>query len=56
MRHPFLRKLWAYLTFQKANEGKETFNIKVMHGINRISVILFTGALIVMIIRWISRH
>ncbi len=55
MRSPFLRKLLAYLTFQNANEGKETFNLKVMHAINRISILMFAGALIMLLIRWASR-
>jgi hypothetical protein len=45
-----LRKFWNYLTFQK-QEGPKNTNIRIMHGINRISILMFLGAVIVMVVR-----
>lgn len=44
------RKIWSYLTFQK-QEGPKSTNLKVMHGINRISLLMFLMAVIVMVVR-----
>ena len=38
--------------FRRKNEGiKPNFNLKVMHGINRLAIIMFLVAIIVLIIR-----
>lgn len=44
------KKIWSYLSFQKQDGPKNT-NIKIMHGINRISLLMFLGAVIVMVVR-----
>lgn len=42
--------------FRKKDPNRPTnFNLKVMHGINKISIIMFLIALTVMIVRFISR-
>lgn len=43
--------------FAKDKEGKypSSSNLKIMHGINRISIIMFVIALIVMAVRYFTR-
>lgn len=43
--------------FTKDNGGKypSSSNLKIMHGINRISIIMFALALIVMAVRYFTR-
>lgn len=43
--------------FTKDKEGKypSSSNLKIMHGINRISIIMFAIALIVMVVRYFTR-
>lgn len=43
--------------FTKDKEGKypSSSNLKIMHGINRISIIIFGLALIVMVVRYFTR-
>lgn len=44
-----LKKLWAYLSFdKKENNSRGNINLKMMHGINRISIFVFLIALIIM--------
>ena len=45
----------GYYFRKKDPERKVNFNLKMMHGINKISILLFLFAVIVMIGRWISR-
>lgn len=46
------KKLWAYLTFNKSeNNSHGNFNLKMMHGINRISIFVFLIALVIMIFK-----
>ncbi len=44
-----LKKIGAYLTFKK-QENDEVF-VRQMHMINRISILLFLGALIYLIVK-----
>jgi hypothetical protein len=47
-----LNKLWSYLTFRKPEEGApSSFNLKVMHGINKISILMFLAGILFVIIR-----
>ncbi|MES2779816.1 MAG: DUF6728 family protein [Bacteroidota bacterium] len=48
-----LKKIWSYIAFWKARPADEpsSFNLKMMHSINRISIFMFLFALIVMIYR-----
>lgn len=46
-----LSKIWGYLTLKKDKENPDNVNIKMMHGINKISLIMFFFALIVLIVK-----
>ncbi|MCD8538352.1 MAG: hypothetical protein LRY55_00245 [Leadbetterella sp.] len=43
--------------FTKDREGRypSSSNLKIMHGINRISIVMFGIALIVMVVRYFTR-
>lgn len=42
--------------FRKADPNrKSTFNLKVMHGINKVSMLIFLVCLIVMAVRFFTR-
>ncbi|WP_420387370.1 DUF6728 family protein [Roseivirga sp.] len=45
----------GYFFRKKDPNRPSNFNLKVMHGINKISIIMFLIALTVMIVRFISR-
>ena len=45
----------GYFFRKKDPNRPSNFNIKVMHGINKISIIMFLIALTVIIVRFISR-
>jgi hypothetical protein len=49
-----LTKIGSYIAFWKKQPTDEpsSFNLKMMHGINRISILMFLFALIVMIYRY----
>ena len=50
------RKLISYLSFKKQESptGEETsFNLKAMHTINKISILMFVGAIILLFVRWV---
>ena len=47
--------VFGYFFRKKDPNRPSNFNIKVMHGINKISIIMFLIALTVMIVRFISR-
>ncbi|NVJ46509.1 MAG: hypothetical protein HWE07_05255 [Cytophagia bacterium] len=47
--------VFGYFFRKKDPNRHSNFNLKVMHGINKISIIMFLIALTVMIIRFISR-
>ncbi|MGV3597227.1 MAG: DUF6728 family protein [Bacteroidota bacterium] len=50
------RKFWSYIAFWRKDQNKtENFNLRVMHGINRISILMFLVALIVLIVRFATR-
>lgn len=45
-------KIWGYLTLRKPTEDEPTsFNLRMMHGINKISIFMFLIALIIMIVK-----
>jgi hypothetical protein len=46
-----LKKFLSYLTFRK-QEGPKSSYLKMMHGINRISILMFLVAVIVMLVRF----
>ena len=47
--------VFGYFFRKKDPNRPSNFNIRVMHGINKISIVMFLIALTVMIIRFISR-
>lgn len=42
------KKIWHYLTFKKDTDAAGNFNLKMMHGINKISIMLFLFGMIVL--------
>lgn len=46
-----VKKIISYLTFRK-QEGPKSSYLKMMHGINRISILMFLIAVIVMLVRF----
>lgn len=50
------KKIWSYLTFRKPEPGApSSFNLSVMHGINKISILMFLAAIVFLIIRAMLR-
>lgn len=51
-----IRKIWSYLNFFKKqdapNDEKMSFNLRAMHTINKISLLMFLFALVFMILKW----
>ncbi|MEZ4803993.1 MAG: DUF6728 family protein [Bacteroidia bacterium] len=47
------KKIWSYITFQKqpdmGNEDKSS--LRLMHGINRISILMFLIGMVIVIIK-----
>ncbi len=41
--------------FKRDKSASRNINLRMMHGINRISILMFLVALIVMITRWLTR-
>ncbi|MEQ9302112.1 MAG: hypothetical protein RIF33_26265 [Cyclobacteriaceae bacterium] len=42
--------------FRKKDPNRKTnINLKMMHGINKISILMFLFAVIVMVVRWVNR-
>lgn len=47
-----LHKILSYLAFWKPNtDDASSFNLKVMHGINRISILMFLAGIIFLIFK-----
>lgn len=55
----FWLKLWGYINIFKKTDPEEkkgqNFNLRAMHTINKISIAMFLGAMIFMLVRWIVR-
>jgi hypothetical protein len=50
------RKFLSYITFWRKDQNKtENFNLRMMHRINRISILMFLIALIVLVVRFATR-
>ncbi|MFN4083390.1 MAG: DUF6728 family protein [Bacteroidia bacterium] len=49
-----IKKFIQYLTFWRKNDTdtSSSINLRIMHGINRISILMFLFAMIVLIIRY----
>lgn len=50
-----LQKFLSYITFWKKRPADDasSFNLRMMHGINRISILMFILAVIVMLVRYL---
>ena len=48
------KKIWSYLTFQK-QEGERNLNTRLMHGMNRVSLLMFAVALVVILVRFVFK-
>lgn len=48
-----LKKIWSYITFKKQPEygGESKSYLRMMHGINRISILMFLIGMIIVIIK-----
>ncbi|MEC8739812.1 MAG: DUF6728 family protein [Bacteroidota bacterium] len=49
-----LQKIFAYISFKKDVESKNNINLRMMHGINKISLLLFLAAMVVLFIRYMT--
>lgn len=49
-----IKKIFGYLSFRKEEENTDNVNIKMMHGINKISLLIFVVALVVLMIRYMT--
>jgi len=49
-----IKKFISYITFWKKPEpgAPHSFNLKMMHGINKISILMFLIAVVIMIIKF----
>jgi hypothetical protein len=51
-----LKKILYYLDPRNLfKREKVDLNLRVMHGINKISILMFLVCLVVLLVRWISR-
>jgi len=51
-----LKKILYYLNpMNLFKKEKADLNLRFMHGINKISILMFVICLVVLIVRWISR-
>jgi len=41
--------------WRKSGEKTDNFNLRMMHGINRISILMFLIAMIVLVVRYVIR-
>lgn len=51
----FLRKIGSYLSMRRQrgmDGGKPPFNLRAMHTINKISILMFLGALVFLVLKW----
>ena len=53
-----LKKMVNYVNpwAKKDPNAPDSINLKFMHGMNRISILMFLGCLVLLIVRYISRH
>jgi hypothetical protein len=55
MTMDFLRKIAAYLSFRRqvgVDGQKPPFNLRAMHTINKISIMMFLAALVFVALKW----
>ena len=46
-----LKKIWGYITLKKDPDASGNFNLRMMHGINKISIVMFLLGMIVLIFK-----
>ncbi len=57
MKESIWNQILIYLYIRKRNtDAPKNIDLKLMHGINRISIVLFLFAIIVIILRLLFRH
>ncbi len=44
-----LRKIWMYITFKKDKNAYTNSYLKTMHGINKLSILMFCVALVILV-------
>jgi hypothetical protein len=49
------KKILSYLTFRKQEGSKSNLNVRMMHGMNRISILMFAVALCVILVRFVFK-
>lgn len=51
------KKIWSYITFKKQPElgGPDNKYLKMMHGINRISILMFLVGVIIVIVKILKK-
>ncbi|MEM6802445.1 MAG: DUF6728 family protein [Bacteroidota bacterium] len=50
------KKILGYISFKKQEEGNPgNFNLRAMHGINKISILMFLAAVIYLVVRAMLR-
>jgi hypothetical protein len=50
------KKILGYITFRKRDPDEpNSFNLRMMHGINKISILMFLAGMIYLVIRAIVR-
>ncbi|MEM7660567.1 MAG: DUF6728 family protein [Bacteroidota bacterium] len=46
------KKIWGYLTFRKRDTNEpDSPNLRVMHGINKVSIFMFLVAVVLIIVK-----
>lgn len=46
------KKIVGYITFKKRDpDAPDTFNLRMMHGINKVSILMFLVGVIVLIVK-----
>ncbi|MCB9251035.1 MAG: hypothetical protein H6605_01075 [Flavobacteriales bacterium] len=46
-----LKKIWSYITFRKDPGSEGNKNLKMMHGINKISILIFLIGIVVLLFK-----
>ena len=49
------KKMLSYIAFWKKREKTDNLNLRMMHGMNRISILMFLFCLVVIAIRFFTR-
>lgn len=55
----FWSRIWGYLNIFKKTDPEEKkaqgFNLRAMHTINKISIFMFLGAMIFLLVKWLIK-